>query len=330
LALDCLPDPSLLIDDAETVLYVNKAYEDLSGFRYDEVSNKPLIELVEPDGATAEASSALCRTHSGFVSLRATIRPMAGALGGTLRLVRLEQAAVRRSLVDELSAGLDIQGEFLVRVSHELRTPLTAMQEGIDVVLDGLTGPLNDQQVEFLQLARRNMRRLNRLVADTLEYDRLKRNEPSRPLAKADLELLVRGCVDRYESVELTVDPRAERLWAEVAAPCVRDAVEKVIQNAIRHGGGTVSVALRRKGSEAIIEIADSGRGIPQEKLAEIFGEFEQLSTGPGRTVGGVGLGLTIARLIIAEHGGRIWADSKLGRGSCFFIALKTCPAPTE
>ena len=98
---------------------------------------------------------------------------------------------------------------------------------------------------------------------------------------------------------------------------------------AYRDAGMTGS-AVRCAGGESTVEVADSGPGIPADKLAEIFGEFEQLSIGPGRTVGGVGLGLTIAKLIVEQHGGRIWAESEPGSGARFYFALKTCLPTAE
>jgi signal transduction histidine kinase len=329
LALDCLPDASLLVDEAERIVYANTAYERMSGFDLTPVQGRPLRDFVELDGAMAAPESALCRRrHGGFAPCTATVRPMAGALAGRLRLVRLEENGRRRSLLEELSSGLDIKGEFLARVSHELRTPLTAMQEGIDVVLDGLTGPLNERQIEFLQLARRNAQRLNRLVKDTLEFDSLKRGETPRRRQACSLVRMVRLAASRYEQVECA---NAPSLWVQADPPRIEDAIGKLVENAVRHsGGGAVRVAMWREGAEAVLEVADSGPGIPQDKLCEVFGEFEQLSVGPGRTVGGVGLGLTIAKLIVEQHGGRIWAESGRSNGCRFYIALKTCPPPAE
>jgi signal transduction histidine kinase len=122
-----------------------------------------------------------------------------------------------------------------------------------------------------------------------------------------------------------------EPLWVEIDATGIRDALEKIVQNALQYSGNSaVRVELSRIGGEALVVVADSGPGIPADKLADIFGEFEQLSVGPGRTVGGVGLGLAIAKLMVEQHGGRIWAESELGRGSRFYVALKLSRPPVE
>ncbi len=324
LALDCLPDPSLVANGSDRIAFANKAYERLTGFASAEVEGKALTALLQP----GPGDGALATTKSGVPKpVRLTSKPMAGQLVGQYRLVRLDEDDTRRSFVEELSAGLDIKGEFLARVSHELRTPLTAMQEGIDIVLDGLTGPLNPRQVEFLELARRNIQRITRLLRDYLELGSLKRGERLRPFQAVDLDRVLRECAGQWEDAEYAP---TRPVWVEMDEPLVRDAIDRLVQNAIRHSGSEVCLALTSERGVATVAVADFGPGIPPDKLETIFEEFEQLSIGHGRTVGGVGLGLPIVKLIIELHGGRVWAESEPGRGACFCFALKTTTPPVE
>lgn len=325
LALDCLPDPSLALDDADKVVFANTAFTRMTGLRTPDVEGLGLGDLTE-QGAPA-GMVLFRRMGGGPIPAAMVVRPMAGELANGFRLARLEQDETRRTLMEELSAGLDVRGEFMARVSHELRTPLTAMQEGLDVVLEGLTGPLNARQIEFLQLARRNVQRLSRLVQDTLNLADLKRSGPSRSFRPANLDGLLADCAAKYEQVEYRP---GSIVWAEIDERQIREALDRLVQNAIRHTGSPVCLALRAQAGEAMIAVADSGPGIPHDKLDAIFDEYEQLSKGPGRTVGGVGLGLPIVKLIVERHGGRVWAKSELGRGSIFYFTLKTCPAPVE
>lgn len=330
LAVDCLPDPCLVIDPDEHMLYANAAYEQLTGYPSCEIEGRSLSDILEPNGSNADPASALCRARTGFLAMRAAIRPFAGGLDPGLRLVRLEEAEPPAAFVERLGAGLALEGEFLARISHELRTPLTAVQEGLDIVLDGLTGPLNDRQKEFLELSRRNVHRLIRLVNDTLELDGLKRGERPGLRERIDLTRLVSACAQAHGGVQFHSEtPR--QVWAEIDPRRIQDVLDKLIQNAIRHSSNTaVSVHLRAGALEAVVEVSDSGPGIPEDKLDDIFEEFEQLSVGPGRTVGGVGLGLTIAKLIVEQHGGRIWVESEPGRGARFFFSLMLCSPPAE
>ena len=97
-----------------------------------------------------------------------------------------------------------------------------------------------------------------------------------------------------------------------------------LIGNAVRYGGGGwVEVTTSKEGDEAVVKVQDRGAGIPSQKLEHIFEAFVQLSTGPGRKVGGTGLGLAICKQIIELHGGRIWVESEVSKGSAFYFALR-------
>jgi signal transduction histidine kinase len=328
LALDCLPEASLLVDGAGNVLYANAAYYTLAGFPPAYLEGRRLEDFIERDRDCATGDRVLFRRKkSPLLSLRALIRPMAGANERRLQLVTLDGARPLSSTSRE-GSGVQIDASFLARVSHELRTPLTAMQEGIDVVLEGFAGPLNERQIEFLELARRNVRRLNRLVTDTFELDNLKRigGLATKPV---DLRRLVRESAALHPRT--TCIPDGPPHWVDVDSARIRDALDRIIHNALQHGAESpVQIEILSREDQATVVVADSGPGIPPDELAYIFGEYEQVSAGPGRTVGGVSLGLAIARLIIERHGGRIWAESELGRGSRFCFSLKVCPSPVE
>ncbi|MEZ5365925.1 MAG: PAS domain-containing sensor histidine kinase [Bryobacterales bacterium] len=330
MAVDCLSDPSMVVEPDEVIVYVNEAFEKLTGYVGSEVEGRRLADFLEADGSNADPTSARCRTRNSFIAVRVAIRPMAGVVEPGLRLVRIEEAEEPRAFVQRLGAGLELEGEFLARISHELRTPLTAVQEGLDVVLDGLTGPLNEKQREFLHLARRNVQRLTKLVNDTLELGRLKRGERRVTFSPMDLCRLARSSAESYAGVAFEcIVGRA--IWVEADPARIRDVLDKLVQNALRHSPkAAVVVRVRTSALDAVVEVIDSGAGIPRDKLEEIFEEFGQLSVGPGRTVGGVGLGLTIAKLIVEQHGGRIWVESEPGRGSRFSFSLKLCKPPVE
>ena len=104
----------------------------------------------------------------------------------------------------------------------------------------------------------------------------------------------------------------------------ISQVLVNLVGNAIRHGGGGwVEVTTSKVGDEAVVKVQDGGSGIPAQKLEHIFEAFVQLSTGTGRKVGGTGLGLAICKQIIELHGGRIWVESEVGKGSAFYFALR-------
>ena len=146
-------------------------------------------------------------------------------------------------------------------------------------------------------------------------------------LRPCDLDRLLRESIERYGDADYAA---GEPVWVEMDCERIRDVVDRLMQNAIRHSRSRIRVSLRVTNGKAVVTVADSGPGIPQNKLESIFGEFEQLSLGPGRTVGGVGLGLAIVKLVVERHGGRVWAESEVGKGACFRFSLKTCSPPVE
>jgi signal transduction histidine kinase len=111
----------------------------------------------------------------------------------------------------------------------------------------------------------------------------------------------------------------------------ISQVLVKLIGNAIRYcERGWIEVSTKRQEDEAIVKIQDTGPGIPSEDLKHIFEAFVQLSTGPGRRVGGTGLGLAICKQIVELHGGRIWVESEVGRGSAFYFALPLRAGPAR
>ncbi len=215
-------------------------------------------------------------------------------------------------------------------VSHELRTPLTAIKEAVDVVADGTAGEVNKTQADFLTLAKRNVDRLHRLINDTLDFSKLERGEFNIEFGPRDLNALVAETVAQQRlaagkqglRLELALDGRLPPVRMDPDR--ISQVLTNLIGNAIRYGeSGWIEVVTTRSGDEVVVRIQDTGPGIPEDKLNNIFDAFVQLSTGPGRRSGGTGLGLAICKKIIELHGGRIWVESEVGEGSAFSFSLR-------
>jgi signal transduction histidine kinase len=230
-----------------------------------------------------------------------------------------------------------VKSEFTSMVSHELRTPLTAIKEAIDIVEDETAGPINKNQADFMQLAKRNVDRLHRLINDTLDFSKLERGEFCLRVGSHDLNALTREIVMQQQlaaqkqgfQLEMSADETLDDL--QIDPDRISQVLANLIGNAIRYcERGWIEVSTRRQDDEAIVKIQDTGPGIPSEDLKHIFEAFVQLSTGPGRRVGGTGLGLAICKQIVELHGGRIWVESEVGRGSAFYFALPLRAGPAR
>ena len=221
-----------------------------------------------------------------------------------------------------------MKDEFVSVASHELRTPLTSIHGALGLIAGGVFGALPEGADEMIRTALRNAERLGRLVNDLLDLDRMRAGQAPIQRRDVDIAELVKQATD-------VMGPMAEsagvRLELKVA-PCVVAAdadrilqvLTNLISNAIKFSpsGQVVRIATEHRGGELIMRVIDHGRGIPADKLDEVFERFQQVNVADARVRGGSGLGLAIAREIVEQHGGRIWAESAPGTGSTFLLAL--------
>jgi signal transduction histidine kinase len=180
----------------------------------------------------------------------------------------------------------------------------------------------------MMGIALSNTDRLIRLVNDMLDLERIGSGQEALHTRVCEVEDLMRGAV-----ASLEVDAAAAGLSVKVEAEGVKvfadpdrmlQTLINLLSNAIKFSppGREVRLCARVAGDEALLQVRDFGRGIPEDKLEAIFERFQQVDATDARSKGGTGLGLAICRSIVAQHGGRIWATSVLGEGSLFSIAL--------
>ena len=224
-----------------------------------------------------------------------------------------------------------LKDEFVSVVSHELRTPLTSVRGSLGLLASGRFGDIPPKASRLVDLALSNTERLVRLVNDILDLERIEAGKlelqcSTGPLAPV-LEAARDGVIGLAE--EAGVDIRIS--GAEVSSSFDRDLLVRALVNLVGNAvkftpeGGRVEMAAFAAGAEVHIDVRDTGRGIPADRLGRIFERFEQVDASDTRKKGGTGLGLAITRSIVERHGGRIAVRSELGHGSTFTISL---PAP--
>ncbi|MFA5164898.1 MAG: ATP-binding protein [Candidatus Omnitrophota bacterium] len=229
----------------------------------------------------------------------------------------------------DLESALRIKADFTSMVSHELRTPLTAIKEGISLVIDGTTGELNKDQKEFLNIAKRNVDRLARLINDVLDLQKLESGKMTFSLAPGDINGVVR---EVYDTMITMVKDKALEIVLDLsgALPAIsfdRDKITQVLTNLVNNAvkftdKGRITVITEIKDGMVRVTVKDSGPGIHEEDLPRLFRRFEQLEKGTERKTGGTGLGLAISKEIVERHGGKIWAESAYGQGASFIFTL--------
>jgi signal transduction histidine kinase len=228
-----------------------------------------------------------------------------------------------------------VKSDFLLNVSHELRTPLTAIKGSVDNMLDGITGQLSELQERYLTRIQANADRLVRLIDDLLDLARIEEGRVRVTPTLFSLGGLAGEVLDSLRPVatekglELSLIGREEQVFVHADRDKIGQVLLNLIGNAIKFTapGGRIDVELAREDDEhAGVRITDTGEGIPTEELSRIFDKFYQVQLGIQAKAKGTGLGLSIAKGLVELHGGRIWAESQVGRGSTFAFTLPRRP----
>jgi len=227
---------------------------------------------------------------------------------------------------EQLATLNRMKDEFVSTVSHEFKTPLTTITGFLSVMLDGETGPMNEQQMKFLQIAKSAAKRLSGLVSDLLDLSRLE-GGAKMELHPLDLVELISQSVENHQPV--AVEGGKTLVWNPPAAKLSAAAgdqrwlglvVDNLVSNALKftRPNGKVTVEARDKGEFLMVSVSDDGIGVPPQDREKIFERFYRASNRSEVNAPGTGLGLAIAREVVGKHGGKIWFDSEPGQGTVF------------
>jgi two-component system, OmpR family, sensor histidine kinase VicK len=227
-----------------------------------------------------------------------------------------------------------MKDEFISTVSHELRTPLTSLRAALGLVTGGALAERPEKLRQMLNIATGNTDRLIRLVNDILELERIGSGKAELHYTMCSADDLFRRAASLQQTdaskaqLRITFNSQGVNVWADPDR--VLQTLTNLISNAIKFSPSNTEIHLRSRridANEAEIQVRDQGRGIPEDKLERIFERFHQVDASDSRAMGGTGLGLAICRSIVAQHGGRIWATSTLGKSATFHFTLPTRPA---
>ena len=222
-----------------------------------------------------------------------------------------------------------LKDEFVATVSHELRTPLTSMMGFLEMIREGEAGELTDEQKRFLAIVYRSSERLQRLVGDLLFVARLDANGLQLHFDDVAVSDVLHDCVEATSALARSREIALEAELTEVP-PVWADRerlvqlVSNLLSNAIKFtpAGGTVTARTYADGGDAVIEVADTGIGIPKAEQDRLFQRFFRSSTATEQAIPGTGLGLVISKAIAEAHGGTIDVRSDTGQGTCFTVRL--------
>jgi PAS domain S-box-containing protein len=217
---------------------------------------------------------------------------------------------------------------FLASVSHELRTPLTSII-GFVSLLSGDEEELTETQRNYLAIVERNSERLQRLVGDLLFVAQASSEHPALQPSRVDLRAVVADCIESMRGradetgVEL-VQTGSQAPAVEGDPSWLEQVVENLVSNAIKYStaGGRVEVCTTATADRAVLEVTDSGIGIPTAEQPYVFERFFRSSNAAERAIQGTGLGLAIAKVVVEAHGGTIGLESGVGKGTKVRVEL--------
>ena len=261
------------------------------------------------------------------------LQTLAGQIATSLERIRLLSEAQQRA--DELANTLKqqkelarLRDEFIQNVSHEFRTPLSIVSGYIEILDSGEFGPLPEPYKQPVDIIAKRVRLLGKLVEDLTSLLDIAANKGDFTILRISdvvnpmyADFRTRALAERIE-LKLDIGSSLPSVYGEETL--LRKAVDNLVDNAIKFTPpeGKVDIRLKSENNSVVIEISDTGVGIPPEEQGRVFDRFYQVDGSPSRHYGGTGLGLALAKEIIQLHGGEIHVRSKAGEGSTFQIIL--------
>jgi two-component system, OmpR family, phosphate regulon sensor histidine kinase PhoR len=222
-----------------------------------------------------------------------------------------------------------IRQDFVANVSHELKTPLATIQATVETLLDGA---VNDQEhnIRFLESIREGAERLHRLVLDLLTLGRIESGQETMELQPLAVESAIEACIGRLEpraaakEIKLLQDQSPEPLLIRADEEALGDILDNLVDNAVKYtpSGGRVTLRWFAEEKDAVLQVSDTGIGIPEKDLPRVFERFYRVDKARSRELGGTGLGLSIVKHLAQAMNGSVEAKSQLGAGSTFTVRL--------
>lgn len=322
---------------AEWMTEVEKAIELLRKASFDII----ISDLKLPDGFGLEVYEALYRAapHIPIILLTGVLEEEQVALEAVQKGAQdylfkgqVSSQGLIRSLVYALERHklLALKDKFVNIVSHELRTPLTALRETVAQVYEGLLGPVNDSQKEFLEMTLSAVDRMNRTSSELLDLARMESGKEELNKEPFDLMALAKEIMNQFSASAQKKNLELNRAFASDSSLTVsanRDKIARVFINLLNNAlkfteAGVIEIAVKDRGDEVESSVRDTGIGITAEDLPKVFDKFEQFGKKNKTSDQGSGLGLSISREIITLHRGKIWVESEPGKGSRFAFTL--------
>jgi PAS domain S-box-containing protein len=347
------PVAIVTLDNAHNVLACNPSFENLYGYREEDLVGKLLDPFITTEESRSQAAQYTKDVQSGkVVHGLAKRRRKNGDLVdvqvfGVPVIVDGRQVGILALYHDitklleaqhKAEAAAQTKAEFLANMSHEIRTPLNAVIGMTGLLLDT---PLNKEQHDFVETIRTSGDTLLAVINDILDFSKIeagKMTMEQQPFylnacVESALDLLAPKATEKgLELAYILHDNTPSKLLGDVTR--LRQVLVNLLGNAVKFtekGEIVVEVSSQHldKGEyEILFAVRDTGIGIPKERMGRLFQAFSQVDSSTTRRFGGTGLGLSISRSLVKMMGGKIWAESEPGKGSTFFFTVRASKSP--
>lgn len=320
----------IMLDESNKIVILNPQARWMLGFNEEVDSNVFLNKLkaIKLYGAYQE-----CMASRRFIGKEAInyqghfllceMNPVKNAAKTVIGTVIILRDITKEKEIDAMKS------EFVSTVSHELRTPLSITKEGISLVLDGITGEINEKQRKILLTSRDNMDRLARIINNLLDISKIESGKIELKREPIDMNALVSRVARSFESrikskgLDLKLDIADKSVMVYADSDKLIQVLTNLIGNACKFTQkGRIEVFCHDKDDKAECSVMDTGVGISPDDLSRVFEKFQQFTRIPGAGEKGTGLGLSIVKALVELHNGKIWAESTIGKGSKFSFSL--------
>ncbi|HWH80382.1 MAG TPA: ATP-binding protein [Candidatus Binatus sp.] len=231
----------------------------------------------------------------------------------------------------ELEKAAKQQADFSAMIVHDLRSPLSTIMGVMEMMHDGLLGELNADQKQWLARVKNNAAGLVELVSDFLDISKLEAGHVELARAPTDIGKLIQEAVENFgpvahnKNIDISYQIDGILPSVEIDSRRLGQVLNNLVSNALKFTGGGGSIQLQARHDQRrgiLVRVQDSGVGIAPDEIANLFQKYQQSSSGKASKQAGTGLGLVICKMIVEAHGGRIWAESEVGKGTTFEFTL--------
>ena len=317
-------DAILVVDERKRILLLNNTAAEILSVEADQAIDRPAADIILNQELQTLFDRAANSASDLYVEVpsknKRTFNAHLTPLPGVGDVVVMQD-------ITHLKELEELKSEFVSTVSHDLRSPLTSIRGFVDLI--EMAGPLNDRQKDFVGKIRQGILVITELVNDLLDLGRIEQGVafdlslvPLQDVIFEAVDVLRGYAASKKQEIDLLLPSRLSPVMGNKLRLC--QAVENLVGNAIKYTPkqGRIRISAEEKDGQIVVRVQDSGIGISAADQARLFTKFYRIQRPETENIPGTGLGLSITATIVTKHGGRIWVDSELNKGSTFTFLL--------